>query len=221
MADVAGTPLVVAQETTGGETGEDAAAAGDTHADEASAVGETHATTEHEAGAVGMPQLDIDTFGPQLAWLAFSFILLLILMWAVALPRVARIMAARERKVADDLSRAEQVKQESDAVVAAYDRAIAEARAKAQEAMRATAAEAAAIGAERETASAGSIKQRLDEAQRSIEASKATAIGELKSVATEVAAAAAAKLAGVTLPREQVVAAVDQAMARRHAGAKE
>jgi F-type H+-transporting ATPase subunit b len=182
----------------------------------ATAPAETHAGTE-EASSVGMPQLDPTTFEPQLVWLAISFILLLILMWGVALPRVRRILVARERKMAEDLDRAEKLKTDADAALADYNRALAEGRAKGREAMRQATAEAAEVVAAREAAFAQSLKQRLDEAQQSIQSAKAAALNDLKAVATDVAASATVKLGGVELPRERVAAAVDQAMARRTA----
>jgi F-type H+-transporting ATPase subunit b len=208
----AGEAVPAADATHGGE----AAPAADAHA----APDATHATTEHESSA-GMPQLDPATFEPQLVWLAITFILLLVLMWGVALPRIRRILEARDRKVSDDLDRAEQVKKEADAVLAAYNRSIAEARAKAQEATRAATAEAAAVVTERETAFGATLKERLDQAQSSIEAAKISALRDLKSVATDVAAATTVKLGGGELPRERVAAAVEQAMARQSSATAE
>jgi F-type H+-transporting ATPase subunit b len=223
MADPSTLPLIVAQASEPAApaaevpAASEAPAAADAHAAEAA---DTHATTEH-ASSAGMPQLDPATFEPQLVWLAITFVLLLVLMWGVALPRIRAIMAAREQKVGSDLDRAEQVKKEADAVIAAYDRAIATARAKGQEAMREATLDAAAVVQAREAMFARTLKERLDQSQRSIEAAKAAALGELKSVATEVAAATTARLGGLELPRERVAAAVDQALARRPTPAPE
>jgi F-type H+-transporting ATPase subunit b len=183
----------------------------------AAAAAETHATTEADghASAIGMPQLDFNTFLPQIVWLVITFVVLYILMSTVALPRIARIMAARKAKMDDDLDRAERLKKEADEAMGAYNRAISEARASAQEAVRAAAAEGSAIAAQREAAFAASMKERMDEATRSIDAAKSAAIGELRTVATDVATAVAAKLGGFTPSREQVNAAIERAMAPR------
>jgi F-type H+-transporting ATPase subunit b len=227
-ADATGTAAPAASTDAAAPAGGDAAPATDAAHDGEVAPGAdthatpdaAHATTEHESSA-GMPQLDPATFEPQLVWLGITFILLLVLMWGVALPRIRRILEARDRKVSDDLDRAEQVKKEADAVLAAYNRSISEARAKAQEAMRAATAEAAAVVSERETAFGASLKERLDQAQSSIEAAKVSALRDLKSVATDVAAATTAKLGGGELPRERVAAVVEQAMARQSSATAE
>jgi F-type H+-transporting ATPase subunit b len=227
------TPLIVAQDATGAA---DAAAGGapastapastapasttDTAAGTTPA-GETHAGTAVDTGVVGMPQLDINTYAPQLVWLVISFLLLLVLMWAVALPRLTRIMAAREGRIAEDLDRAERMKKDADEAMAAYGRAMNTARANAQEELRTALDAAAAVAAERDAAFAATLKTRLDDAQRSIESAKAAAIGDLRTMAVEVAAAAAGKLGGGEMPTDRVAAAVDHVLARRSAGQKE
>src|ERR1700687_4929605 len=50
----------------------------------------------------------------------------------VALPRVARIIAARKNRVSEDLTAAGRLKGESEAALATYEKALAEARARAQ-----------------------------------------------------------------------------------------
>src|SRR5438477_11538196 len=79
-----------------------------------------------------MPQLDVSTFTPQLVWLAISFIALYLLMSRLGLPRVDAIIEARRKRLDDDLARAAATKAEAEAVIAAYQRSLAEARAQAQ-----------------------------------------------------------------------------------------
>ncbi|MBX6323066.1 MAG: hypothetical protein IRY94_14655, partial [Rhodospirillaceae bacterium] len=138
MVEATTSTLILAQDAGGAAPAEAGAAAPAPVAEGASvpAAEGAAAAGGETASSVGMPQLDVTTYEPQLVWLGITFILLLVLMWGVALPRVARIMAARERKVSDDLDRAEQMKKEADEALAAYNQAIAAARAKAQEAAR-------------------------------------------------------------------------------------
>ena len=83
-----------------------------------------------------MPQLDVSTFLPQLVWLAITFIVLYLLMWKLGLPRVDAIIAARRKRLDDDLARATEIKAEAEAVIAAYQKTLAEARAQAQAAIK-------------------------------------------------------------------------------------
>ncbi|MGH6952803.1 MAG: F0F1 ATP synthase subunit B', partial [Alphaproteobacteria bacterium] len=102
-----------------------------------------------------MPQLDSATFPSQLVWLAITFVALYLVMWRVALPRVAEVLEGRRRRIDDNLERAGTLKDEAKAVLAAYEKTLAEARAHAQASLAAAGAElaAAAQGSHGELAS--------------------------------------------------------------------
>ena len=76
-----------------------------------------------------MPQLDPSTFSPQLFWLVVTFIVLLLLMWRVALPSIAAVLDEREKRIRQDLTRAEKLKVEADEAQAGWQKALATARA--------------------------------------------------------------------------------------------
>ena len=73
-----------------------------------------------------------ETFASQLLWLAVFFVLLYVLMAKVALPRVGSILQARRDRIAADLAEAQAHKEESEAAMAAYEKALADARNRAQ-----------------------------------------------------------------------------------------
>ena len=57
-----------------------------------------------------MPQFDVSTFSSQLFWLIVVFVVLMILLTKVALPRIESVIEARESKIASDLKRASEAK---------------------------------------------------------------------------------------------------------------
>src|SRR5258708_14563115 len=85
-----------------------------------------------------MPQLDIATYLPQLFWLAVTFIALYLVMAWVGLPRVGGVLLQRRSRIEGDLEKAAQMRAEAEAVIAAYERALAEARAEAQQTLKET-----------------------------------------------------------------------------------
>jgi F-type H+-transporting ATPase subunit b len=169
---------------------------------------------EHEKSG-GMPQLEFGDFPPQLIWLAISFILLLILMSKVALPRVANAIEQREARIKGDLDRAERVKIDADAALAAYQKTMADARAKALVELRQAQAAAAAETAQREAAFAQQLAQRTKAAEDGIAAAKTRAVADLRSVGAEVTGNVLRKVAGLNLSAAQVQTAVDTAMTER------
>ena len=70
---------------------------------------------EVPAGGNVFPPFDKTTFPSQLFWLAFTFVILYLLMARVALPRIAAIIEKRKGQIDDDLADASRVKDESDA----------------------------------------------------------------------------------------------------------
>jgi F-type H+-transporting ATPase subunit b len=174
----------------------------------------TAATQEQEKSG-GMPQLEFGDFAPQLIWLAISFVLLLILMSKVAMPRVASAIEQRETRIKGDLDRAERVKVEADTALAAYQKTIADARAKAQSELRQTQAEIAAETAKREAAFGQQLAQRTKAAEDGIAQAKTRALTDLRGVGAEVTGGVLATVAGLKPPAAQIQAAVDAAMTER------
>jgi F-type H+-transporting ATPase subunit b len=162
-----------------------------------------------------MPQLDVSTFVPQLFWLAVTFGLLLLLMARVGLPRVGGLIEARRRRVDEDLARAAQLKTEAEAALAAYQEALAKARAEAQAAVKETTDRMATEAAERQRQLSESLARQTAEAEQQIAAAKQRALSEMPEIATEVARSVAEKLIGSSADTASVAAAVDRAIAAR------
>ncbi len=156
-----------------------------------------------------MTQLEFADFAPQIVWLAITFVILYLVMARVALPGIAKVMDDRERRIQDDLDRAEKLKNEAEGVLQAYDQAIAAAREAAQGEIQRAAAEMAAIAATREAEVAEAMAAKTAAAERAIASATATALGEIQGVAAEAAQDAAARLAGLSLSSAQARAAVE------------
>src|SRR3974390_724053 len=95
-------------------------------------MAETTAHTEAPAGHTKFPPFESEHFPSQLVWLALSFVLLYVLMSRIALPRIGDIMAERSKVISEDLAAAEQLKERSNAAQVAYEKALADARGRAQ-----------------------------------------------------------------------------------------
>ncbi len=162
-----------------------------------------------------MPQLDPTYFAPQLIWLGITFVVLYVLLAKLALPRVAGIIAARKARIDGDLDKAAQMKSEAEAVIAAYDKALAEARMQAQITLRETTDRLNALSAERQRKVAEELAHESGIAERRIEAAKHAALAGVRQVAIEVTRDAAAKLTGSAIDDMHAAAAVDAAMRER------
>ncbi|MEX2008870.1 MAG: F0F1 ATP synthase subunit B', partial [Dongiaceae bacterium] len=148
-------------------------------------------------------------------WLAITFVALYLLMARVALPGIAAVLENRERRIEDDLDRAGRLKAEADEVLAAYNKALAEARGAAQAEMRKAAAVAAPEAAKRDSAIVAELATKTRAAEARIAVAKTAALVELRAAAAEVAAAAVVKLIGVEPPGDRIRAAVEAAVEGR------
>jgi F-type H+-transporting ATPase subunit b len=162
-----------------------------------------------------MPQLDFSTFPSQLFWLAVIFALLYVLMSRVALPRVNAMIAARQARIEGDLEQAAQMKAEAEAVMSAYERALADARAHAQAVIKEAMDRFGAEAAERQGQAAEKLAAETSAAERRIAEAKAQALAGLRVVAVDVARTATRKLVGVDVGEASAAAAVDQVMKER------
>ncbi len=162
-----------------------------------------------------MPQLDLSTFPSQIFWLAVFFVVLYLLMTKLAIPRIERVIDERQRRVEGDLDKAGQMKAEAEAVIAAYEKALADARHQAQLTMKETSDQLAALAAARQRQAGAVIAERTSVGEKRIAAAKSAALADLRGVAVEVARAAAAKLVGSTVDEARAGAAVDAVLKGR------
>jgi F-type H+-transporting ATPase subunit b len=162
-----------------------------------------------------MPQLDLSTFPSQIFWLAVFFIVLYLLMAKLAIPRIERVIDERRNRVENDLDKAGQMKSEAEAVITAYEKALADARHQAQLTMKETSDKLAALAAERQRQAGAVIAERTSIAEKRIAAAKSAALADLRGVAVDVARSAAAKLIGGTVDEARAGAAVDAVLKGR------
>ena len=163
----------------------------------------------------GMPQLDLATFPALLIWLGITFVVLYIVMASVGLPRVGGIIAARRARIDGDLDKAAQMKREAEAVIAAYDKALAEARMQAQITLRETTEHLNARAAARQHEVVAQLNRETQAAERRIAEAKAKALGSLREIAIEATREAAQKLTGAGLDATRAASAVEQALRER------
>lgn len=164
-----------------------------------------------EGGSAGMPQLDVSKYPTQLFWLAVSFVFLFAALRLLALPRIGAALEARREKIDDDLAKAAVSREEAEAAMAAYEKALADAAAQAQAIQRETAQEISRQATELRTALAGRLAEETKAAEARITAAKEPAIASLQDVAVEVVQDVASKLAGLEVSKADAEAAVEAA----------
>lgn len=178
-------------------------------------MAETTAHTEVPGeGPKPFPPFQRDTFASQLVWLAITFVVLYVLVARVALPRVGGIFAARRGKIDDDLGQARQRREESDAALAAYEKALADAHARGQAIAAETHARLTAEAEARRKTLETELNGKLAQAEQAIAATKQAAMANVRGIATETAAAIVERLIGSTPAEPAVAAAVDDALKR-------
>jgi F-type H+-transporting ATPase subunit b len=165
---------------------------------------------EHGAGA-GMPQLDAATYASQILWLILTFSLLYYLLKTKALPRVADILEARQERISNDLDKAAALRVEAEAAAEEYAKVVADAQAKASEAIKATRDAVTADISARGAALDKELGAKIAGAESAIDAARKKALTELEQVAVEAAQAATRQLIGVEVSVAEAEAALAQA----------
>lgn len=158
-----------------------------------------------------MPQFDASTFPTQLFWLAVTLVLFYFAMRNIALPRIGNALDSRRRKIDDDLQKADRNREEAEAAMAAYEKALADAAAEAQAMQRRTAQEIAQRTSDRRAELASKLAAETREAEARIAAAKEPALAKLQDMAADVVQEAAAKLAGVKVTAADAKSAVSSA----------
>ncbi len=174
----------------------------------------TTAHTEAPGHKAPFPPFQAETFASQLFWLVIAFAALYLLSSRVLLPRVGGIIDARAKRIEDDLSEAQRFKTEAEAANAAYEKALADARSRAQALANATRETQVAEAEKKRKALEQQLDAKLAEAEKTIAGTKAAAMGNVRSIATDAAATIVKRLIGAEPSGQAVSAAVGDALKR-------
>lgn len=155
-----------------------------------------------------MPQFDPTTFASQLFWLAVTFVLLYIIVSRYAIPRLGEVLEQRQKTMDDDLERARQLKAETEEAIATYEKALADARAKAHDVLRETQDQISKAADTRNREVAAKLAAQIKQGEDRIAGARDQALTQVKEIAAGAAVAVAQKLAGLSIDDATAQAAV-------------
>jgi F-type H+-transporting ATPase subunit b len=144
----------------------------------------------------GLPQLDFSTFPNQIFWLLVTLVVIYLILSRVALPRIGAILAERAGTITNDLAAAEELKQRATEAEAAYEKALADARAEANRIVAETKAGIQAELDDELKKADAEIAARTAESEKAIAAIRDSATESVSEVATETAKALIEALGG-------------------------
>jgi len=144
----------------------------------------------------GLPQFDTTYFPGQLFWLAISFALLYVLMTFVALPKVRQTQDRRQQTLAAELDVATAASEKAKAIIAQYEKALADARHQAQVTVTDIMTQGAKASAERQSQQHQELQKRLRAAEAKIHAARDMALTQIESTVGELAESMIKKVTG-------------------------
>lgn len=161
------------------------------------------------AHETGFPPFNPDSFSSQLIWLAISFGILYLLMSRVALPKIATVLEERHDRIADDLDQAEQFRSQTEEAIAAYEKALGEARDEAHKIAQATRDELQAETDRQRQEVEGELAVKIADAEKRIKSTKDAAMGNVRDIAADVAGSVVTQVLGENADAAALERAVD------------
>lgn len=153
-------------------------------------------TPVEDAGGAAMPQLDPSTFSNQIFWLLVTLVVIYIVLSRIALPRIAAVLAERSGTITNDIAAAEELKQKASEAEAAYQKALADARAEAADIVAKTKADIQA-DLDAELAKADEqIAAKAAEGEAAIAEIRASALESVNEIAIETTTAIVSAMGG-------------------------
>lgn len=159
-------------------------------------------------GHSGFPPFATHTYPSQIFWLVITFVLLLVFVWAVVVPRIGGTIAERKRRIADELAKAEHDRREAEETWSTYQNAIVEARQHARSLIEETRSHVRADIERAEKSADSEADAELAKAEARLAALRAEAREHIRRAAAEAAAGIVARLIGETVPPEEAAQAV-------------
>ena len=126
----------------------------------------------------------------------------------LAIPRVGAIIDARRQSIEGDLGEAKRFKDSSNAAIEAYEKALADARGRAQALANETREKYAAEAEAARKALDATLNARIVEAEQAIDTHRTAAMANVQDIAIESAAAIVERLIGNAPAKADIAKAV-------------
>ncbi|MBI5379318.1 MAG: F0F1 ATP synthase subunit B [Nitrospirae bacterium] len=141
-----------------------------------------------------MPQFDTHFLTSLVFWSIVSFAILLFLLYKFALPPILQTLEARERRIREDLDKAERLRQEAERHLAEAEARLKQAHASAEEIVRLAHERGERTAMEHQRHILEQTEKMLAEAREGIERARKRAVQEIRAQAVEISLLAAEKL---------------------------
>lgn len=168
----------------------------------------TAGTNQPVKGSAGFPPFATHTYPGQIFWLGITFVLLLLFVWRVVVPRIGGTIAMRKRRIADELAKAEHDRREAETTWTSYQNAIVEARQRARSLIEETRTHVRADVERAEKSADSEADAELANAEARLAALRREAREHIRRAAAEAAADIVVRLIGETVPPKEAAAAV-------------
>ncbi|HYJ44153.1 MAG: F0F1 ATP synthase subunit B' [Xanthobacteraceae bacterium] len=175
----------------------------------------TSAQTTAPGGAKPpFPPFNKEYFASQAFWFVIAFVALYLIIAKLAIPQIGGTIAARGKRVADDIAEANALKGQSDAALATYEKALADARARAQALANETRDKLHAEAEKVRKVLEGNLNIKLADAEKTIAATKTSAMANIGAVAADTAIAIVERLIGTAPSAQTAQSAVAEVLKR-------
>lgn len=157
-----------------------------------------------------MPQLDVSTFSSQLFWLGVCFLALYVILSYLAIPKITRVLEAREEAIEEKLNKASLYREQAEGLLADYEALLAQARTEAHQQYQSVASAATAEIAQQQKDFLDKLHERVRLAEQDLYRARLEASDEMKPVAGELAVAILEKLTGNSYQRHDLLSKTEQ-----------
>ena len=157
------------------------------------------------------PPFKTDTFPSQLFWLVITFVVLLVVLWRVAGPRIGSVLGERKARIDGDLATADKHRKDAEAAQEVYRSALSAARARGQKAAEENRKAVADEVEKAKAAAEAEAGEAAAQAEVRIAAMRREAAKHVTIAAQDAAAAIVARLIGDTVSPQEAETAVKAA----------
>lgn len=151
-----------------------------------------------------LPELDELIFG------GLAFLLVFMVLWRYAIPRIGEGLAKRREKIREDLEKAEKARSEAEQLLAQYEERLKEARGEASRIIEEARKTAESVRKDMLTKAEDETRQVVARAQQEIRADRDRTFEELRDEVGELSIEVASRLIGESLDKRRQAKLVDE-----------